>query len=58
MLNVLIFIGKLVLATVLSTLLLILIIIAMGADNGYYSYKPKCHPAKSPDEVKAKIRTK
>ena len=58
MLNVLIFIGELVLATALSTLLLVPIIIAMEVNNGYYSYKPKCHPAKSPDEVKAKIRIK
>lgn len=56
MISVLIFIGKLILATVLCTLFIIPITIAMEASSGHYCYKPKSHPAKSPNEVKSKIK--
>lgn len=56
MISVLIFIGKLILAIVLCTLFLIPITIAIEASSGHYCYKPKSHPAKSPNEVKNKIK--
>lgn len=56
MISVLIFIGKLILTIVLCTLFLIPITIAMEASSGHYCYKPKSHPAKSPNEVKIKIK--
>lgn len=56
MISVLIFIGKLILALVLCTLFLIPIIIVMETSSGHYCYKPKSHPAKSPNEVRNKIR--
>ena len=56
MISVLIFIGKLILAIVLCTLFLIPITIAMEASSSHYCYKPKSHPAKSPNEVKNKIK--
>lgn len=58
MISVLIFIGKLILAIVLCTLFLIPITIAMEASSGYYCYKPKSHPAKSPNEVENKVKIK
>lgn len=58
MISVLIFIGKLILATVLCTLFFIPITIAMEADSGHYCYKPKSHTTKSSNEVKPKIRSK
>lgn len=58
MISVLIFIGKLILTIVFCTLFFIPIIIAMGASSGRYCYKPKSHPAKSPNEVKNKIKIK
>lgn len=56
MISVLIFIGKLILAIVLCTLSLTPITIAIEASSGHYYYKPKSHPAKSPNEVKNKIK--
>lgn len=58
MISVLIFIGKLILTIVLCTLFFIPITIAMETGRGYYCYKPKSHPAKSPNEVKNKIKIK
>lgn len=58
MISVLIFIGELILATVLCTLFLIPITIAMEASSGHYCYKPKQHPAKSPNEIRNKIKFK
>lgn len=58
MISVLIFISKLILTTVLCTLFIIPITIAMEASSGRYCYKPKSHPAKSPNEVRNKIRMK
>ena len=56
MISVLIFIGKFILATVLCTLFFIPITIAIEASSGHYCYKPKSHPAKSPNEVRNKIK--
>lgn len=56
MISVLIFIGKFILTIVLYTLFFIPITIAMGISSGYYCYKPKSHSAKSPNEVKIKIK--
>lgn len=56
MISVLIFIGKLILAIVLCTLSLTPITIAIEVSSGHYCYKPKSHPAKSPNEVKNKIK--
>lgn len=56
MISVLILIGKLILTIVLCTLFFIPITIAMGIRSGHYCYKPKSHPAKSPNEVKIKIK--
>lgn len=58
MLNILIFIGKFILTIVLCTLFLIPITIVMEASSGHYCYKPKSYPAKSPNEVRNKIRIK
>lgn len=58
MISVLIFIGKLILTIVLCTLFLIPITIAMETSSGYYCYKPKSYPAKSPNEVRNKIKPK
>lgn len=58
MLNIPISIGKLILAVVLCTLLLIPTTIAMEASSGHYRYKPKSHTTKSSNEVKHKIRSK
>lgn len=58
MISVLILIGKLILTIVLCTLFFIPITIAMDTSSGHYCYKPKSHPAKSPNEVKIKIKIK
>lgn len=58
MISVLIFIGKFILTIVLCTLFFIPITIAMETSSGHYCYKPKSHPAKSPNEVKNKIKIK
>lgn len=56
MISVLIFIGRLILTIVLCTLFLIPITIVMEVSSGHYCYKPKSRPAKSPNEVKSKIK--
>lgn len=56
MISVLIFIGKFILTIVLCTLFFIPITIAMETSSCHYCYKPKSHPAKSPNEVKIKIK--
>lgn len=56
MINILIFIGKFILVLVLCTLFFIPITIVMEISSGHYCYKPKSHPANSPNEVKNKFK--